>query len=71
MACAMCSNLGESKFKHIQNELSRGKAPLPSRKIHPGLMGSFRESSDTFLAMQLTRLRNTWLWTEWEGNCIQ
>jgi hypothetical protein len=57
MAFAMLRNLGESKFNTLQNELARGKAPLALARTIRSQWGDFRESSDTLLAMQLTRLR--------------
>ena len=57
MAFAMLRNLGESKFSALQNELARGKAPLALARTIRSQWGDFQDSSDTLLAMQLTRLR--------------
>jgi hypothetical protein len=57
MAFAMLRNLGEGKFNTLQIELARGKAPLALAGTIRSQWGDFRESSDTLLAMQLTRLR--------------
>jgi hypothetical protein len=57
MAFAMLRNLGESKFNTLQNELARGKAPLALARAIQSQWGDFKDSSDTQLAMQLTRLR--------------
>jgi hypothetical protein len=57
MAFAMLRNLGESKFNTLQNELARGKAPLALARTIRSQWGEFKDSSDTLLAMQLTRLR--------------
>jgi hypothetical protein len=57
MAFAMLRNLGESKFNTLQSELARGKAPLALARTIRSQWGDFQDSSDTLLAMQLTRLR--------------
>jgi hypothetical protein len=57
MAFATLRNLGESKFNTVQNELARGKAPLALARTIQSQWGDFKDSSDTQLAMQLTRLR--------------
>jgi hypothetical protein len=44
-------------FNTLQRELARGKAPLALARTIRSQWGDFKESSDTSLAMQLTRLR--------------
>jgi hypothetical protein len=57
MAFATLRNLGESKFSALQNELARGKTPLALARTVMNEWGDFKESSETVLAMQLTRMR--------------
>jgi hypothetical protein len=57
MAFTMLRNLGENKFNTLQSELARGKAPLALARTIRSQWGDFQDSSDTLLAMQLTRLR--------------
>jgi hypothetical protein len=57
MGFAMLPNLGESKFNTLQDELALGKPPLALARTIRSQWGDCQDSSDTQLAMQLTRLR--------------
>jgi hypothetical protein len=57
MAFAMLRNLGESKFKAIQDELARGKAPLALARTTKRQWGEFQDCPETLLALQLPKIQ--------------